>query len=124
MHPNGRTKIKVSQDPPEIKKITKYVPAGFMETNLESDTKKTPKSTPPNLQNHGFRADWASFSGFNIYTKYNMTTSTQRKKSAAEGGLFLRLSFHLLYICFLGIQIRKCRLASYLNDHHEKDYLK
>ena len=44
-------------------------------------------------------------------------TSKQPKKSAAEGGRLLRLLFRLLYRCFLGIQIKKCRLASYLMEH-------
>ena len=41
----------------------------------------------------------------------------QHKKSAAEGYRLLRLLFCLLYRCSLGIQIKKCRLASYLMEH-------
>ena len=34
-----------------------------------------------------------------------------------EGGRLLRLLFRLECKCFLGIQIKKCRLASYLMEH-------
>ena len=44
-------------------------------------------------------------------------TPKQPKKSAAEGGRLLRLLFRLLYKCFLGIQLNKCRLASYPIEH-------
>ena len=44
-------------------------------------------------------------------------TSTQHKKSAAEGGGLLRLFFRLLYRCFLDFQDKRYRLASYLMEH-------
>ena len=52
-----------------------------------------------------------------VQETYVFKTSKQPKKSAAEGGRLLRLLFCLLYRCFLGIQIKTCRLASYLMEH-------